>query len=118
LINVSKTVYDKPEASDGVRILVMRFWPRGISKDRIKINAWMKDLGTEKTLIKKWKGGKISWKDFANEYRNSLKGKKALLQELADMTKKGNVTLLCTDKDPERCHRSLLAKEIEKVAKG
>lgn len=115
MIKTDKTVYDKPERSDGKRILVMRIWPRGISKD--KIDVWMKELGTEKDLIKKWKSGKISWEDFSKEYRKSLKGKEDELQQLAKQSKEGDITLLCTDKDPARCHRTLLAKEIEKYAK-
>ncbi len=115
LIKITKSVYDKPEASDGERILVMRIWPRGVSREKMRIDKWMKDLGTEKDLIKKWKSGKVSWKEFASDYRKSLKGKEKLLQELAEKSKKGDVTLLCTDKDPARCHRSLLAQEIEKI---
>jgi uncharacterized protein YeaO (DUF488 family) len=115
LIKIAKSLYGKRDLSDGERILVMRIWPRGISKD--KIDVWMKDLGTERELIKKWKGGKIVWNDFAREYRKSLKGKEDLLKQLAEKSEKGNITLLCTDRDPARCHRSLLAKEIEKFVK-
>lgn len=111
-IKTEKTVYDKPERSDGKRVLVMRIWPRGISKD--KIDVWEKDLGTERDLIKKWKGGKISWSDFASEYRKSLKGKEEKLKELARESQEGDVTLLCTDRDASRCHRTLLAEEIRK----
>ena len=62
MIKTAKTVYDKPESSDGKRILVMRLWPRGVAKD--KVDVWFKELGTEKELIKRWKSGKISWKEF------------------------------------------------------
>ncbi len=112
MIKTEKTIYDKPDASDGKRILVMRIWPRGISKD--KIDVWMKDLGTERELIKKWKSGKISWIDFAREYRKSLKGKEMDLKQLAKESEHNNITLLCTDRDAQHCHRTLLAKEIEK----
>jgi uncharacterized protein YeaO (DUF488 family) len=117
LIKIEKSVYDKPEATDGERILVMRIWPRGVSREKMKIDSWLKDLGTEKDLIKKWKGGKLTWKEFATDYRKSLKGKEKLLADLAEKSKKGTITLLCTDKDPTRCHRSLLAKEIERIDK-
>jgi len=62
MIKTAKTVYDKPESSDGKRILVMRLWPRGVARD--KVDVWLKELGTEKELIKRWKSGKISWKEF------------------------------------------------------
>jgi uncharacterized protein YeaO (DUF488 family) len=111
LIKIEKTVYDKPEALDGKRILVMRTWPRGISKD--EVDVWIKDLGTDKQLIEKWKDGKIPWSKFAIEYRKSLKGKEDLLRDLAKESQAGTITLLCTDKDPNRCHRSLLKTALE-----
>jgi uncharacterized protein YeaO (DUF488 family) len=115
MIRTEKSVYDKPERSDGQRILVMRLWPRGVSKEKAKIDEWMKDLGTERDLIKKWKSGKVSWKQFESEYRKSLKGKETMLEDLASRSRNGVITLLCTDKDPAHCHRTLLAEEIEKI---
>lgn len=111
MIKIEKRVYDKPEPSDGKRVLVMRMWPRGVSRD--KVDAWMKDLGTEKDLIRRWKAGEVSWEGFAKEYRRSLEGKEPLLRELAEESRTGTVTLLCTEKDPSRCHRSLLKAAIE-----
>lgn len=115
MIKTEKTIYDKPERSDGKRILVMKIWPRGISKD--KIDVWMKELGTERDLIKKWKSGKVSWAEFSKEYRKSLKGKEGLLKVLAKESQEGDITLLCSDRDAKHCHRTLLAEEIQKYAK-
>jgi uncharacterized protein YeaO (DUF488 family) len=111
-IKTGKTVYDKPDPADGLRVLVMRTWPRGISKE--KIDVWIKDVGTEKELIHLWKEGKVTWAEFSRRYVASLKGKESVLQELAAKSKKETITLLCTDKDPNRCHRTLLKKEIER----
>jgi len=111
-IKTEKSIYDKPEPSDGLRILVMRTWPRGISKD--KVDVWYKDVGTEMDLIHLWKEGKVGWSEFCRRYVASLKGKEIILRELATKSKKGTITLLCTDKDPNRCHRTLLKKEIER----
>jgi uncharacterized protein YeaO (DUF488 family) len=115
LIRIDKTVYDPPDPSDGKRVLVMRLWPRGVSKE--KVDVWMKDLGTPKEVISKWKAGKITWRTFSNEYERSLKGKEAMLKELADESRKRTVTLLCTEKDATTCHRSLLKAAIEKQFK-
>ena len=91
----------------------MRTWPRGIRKTGV--DAWMKDLGTQKELIKLWKSKKISLKEFKQRYLSDLKKDKVgmeLANEIADRVSKGNpVTLLCTDKNPQECHRSFL-KEI------
>ncbi|MDV3276899.1 MAG: DUF488 family protein [Nitrososphaerales archaeon] len=112
MIQTAKSVYDKPGPDDGERILVMRTWPRGISKG--KVDKWLKELGTDMDLIHEWKQGKVTWEEFSSRYVKSLKGKEEVLMELASESKKGTVTLLCTDKDETRCHRSLLRKEIER----
>ena len=115
LIKTVKTVYDKPEKSDGERILVMTYWPRGVSKDRIDL--WLKELGTQKDFIKKWKSGEVTWNEFKKEYKKGLTIRRHLLEDLAYRSIKGDITLLCTDKDAAHCHRTLLALEIEKIAK-
>ncbi len=114
LIRIEKSVYSPPEKSDGKRVLVMTLWPRGVSKD--KVDVWMKELGTPRDLIKEYKSGRISWSEYAAAYRKSLKGKEALLEELAKESRAGTVTLLCTEKDPNQCHRSLLKKAIDSLA--
>ena len=113
MIKIAKSVYSPPEKSDGKRILVMTLWPRGVSSD--KVDAWMKELGTPLDLIKRYKSGQVSWKEYAAAYRRSLKGKEELLQSLANESKKGTITLLCTEKDPKSCHRSLLKEAIESL---
>src|SRR5438445_13055845 len=115
MIKTAKTVYDKPESSDGKRILVMRLWPRGVAKD--KVDVWLKELGTEKESIKRWKSGKISWREFERDYKKSLIGKEELLRSLAGEAKKNDITLLCVEKDEARCHRSLLKLASERYAR-
>lgn len=111
MIRIEKSVYAPPDQSDGKRILVMTLWPRGVSKD--KVDTWVKELGTPRDLIKRYKSGNTKWKVFAAEYRKSLRGKESLLRALAEESKNGTITLLCTEKDPGSCHRSLLKEAIE-----
>ncbi|MDE1853639.1 MAG: DUF488 family protein [Thaumarchaeota archaeon] len=111
MIRIEKSVYSPPERSDGKRILVMTLWPRGVSKD--KVDLWMKELGTPRDLIKSWKSGNVTWAEFETGYRKSLKGKEGLLRSLAQESKEKTITLLCTEKDPSSCHRSILKKAIE-----
>jgi uncharacterized protein YeaO (DUF488 family) len=111
LIKIDKTVYDPPAEGDGRRVLVMTLWPRGVSKSRIDV--WMKELGTPRETMKKWKSGSISWDELVKEYRKSLSGKEHVLARLAEESRNGTVTLLCVEKDLARCHRSLLKEAIE-----
>lgn len=112
LIRIGKSIYDNREESDGTRILVMRTWPRGVKKT--SIDTWMKDLGTQKELIKLWKS--VPLEEFRRRYLDDLRKNKIAMElanEIADRVSKGNtVTLLCTEKDPEHCHRSFLKEVI------
>lgn len=105
-------MYAPKEASDGKRVLVMTLWPRGVSKD--KVDLWMKELGTPRELIRRNKAGLVKWKEFEKEYRSSLKGKEVSLRTLAGLSKEKTISLLCTEKDPSICHRSILKEEIER----
>ena len=79
-----KWAYEKPSASDGVRILVDGLWPRGQSKEKLKIAEWMRDIAPSAAL-RKWYGHKIEkWEAFRKKYREELKKqpRRALLDEL------------------------------------
>jgi uncharacterized protein YeaO (DUF488 family) len=90
----------------------MTYWPRGISKE--KIDSWRRELGTPKELIRDWKDGKVQRREYVSRYKKSLEGKDELLEGLAEEARRGTVTLLCSCKDPNRCHRSILKQILEK----
>ena len=108
----TKNIYDPVESADGYRVLVMRFWPRGVSKD--KIDNWEKELGTEPDLIKKWKSGSINWSEFSKQYRRFAAQHKDKIAELAQRAKRETLTLLCSCRDEEHCHRTILKQLISK----
>ena len=114
-VKIEKTVYDKKEDSDGKRILVMRFWPRGIRKT--SVDLWMRDVGTSPDLIKDWKSGRVTRAVYKVRYTKIMQGKlqQKLLSELAGYANEGPITLLCSCKEPNRCHRSLLNEMIGKL---
>ncbi len=111
-----KSVYDPVSKDDGERVLVTRYWPRGVKKE--KAGRWLKGLGTAPDLIKKWKAGELGWDRFAKSYRQEFKGdeKKKAYGELKEIIRNsgGNVTILCTCKDTERCHREILKEMLDK----
>lgn len=104
------SVYGPVSEEDGYRVLVTRYWPRGVKKERV--NIWMRGLGPAPGLIKDWKSEKIGWDEFKARYRAEFKDpeKKRLLAELKETVRsEGDVILLCTCKDEDRCHRGLLS---------
>ena len=118
LISIEKTIYDEPSLSDGKRILVMRLWPRGVRKE--SVDFWLKNVGTERELIREWKAGQVTRAEYEIRYYRMMEGdeQRKLVKEIADIARESPVTLLCSCKDPERCHRSLLKKLIEARLRG
>jgi len=113
----TKSIYDPVSAGDGLRVLVTRYWPRGVKKDRCE--RWLKDLAPAPSLIKLWKSGAISWEEFKKKYLQEygFQEKRALLKELKALVKetKGmDVTLLCMCRDEAHCHRAVLKDLLEK----
>ena len=114
----TKRVYDPPSPEDGVRILVMRFYPRGVKREAF--HEWRKELGTDPELIWEWKSGAISWDEFARCYEAQISADpkaQASLDELAQRARKETLTLLCACDDETHCHRTLLRAMIERRIK-
>ena len=114
-VSVEKSIYDPKSRSDGFRVLVMQYWPRGVKKT--KVDVWFKDLGTDKQLIKSWKKGRVSWVEFRKRYLASLKDlrRQEIIRDLVKRARTQEIMLLCACRDPQTCHRILLKEEIEKL---
>ena len=96
-----KRVYEAPAASDGMRILVDRLWPRGITKAKAKIDLWLKDIAPSDALRKRFHGHPEDWDDFRKAYAAELKQAGEAVQELRGHLRRGPVTLLYAARDQE-----------------
>lgn len=89
-----KRVYDAPAASDGRRILVDRLWPRGLTKDKAKIDHWAKDVSPSNEL-RKWYGhDPAKWDEFRKRYFAELDRNAAAVEALIGAMGKGPVTFV------------------------
>jgi len=94
-----KRVYEKPDSKDGLRILVDRLWPRGLTKEKAAVDLWLKDIAPS-TELRKWFGhDPEKWKEFQKKYLKELKDNKDVVTVLNERLKKGPVTLLYAAKD-------------------
>jgi uncharacterized protein YeaO (DUF488 family) len=95
-----KRVYVAAEPSDGYRILVDRLWPRGLSKEKAKIDLWLKEIAPSGAL-RKWFGHEPErWGEFQVRYRKELKSKQELLAQVRQLEKQHRtVTLLYGARD-------------------
>ena len=110
-----KRIYEKAEESDGFRVLVDRLWPRGMTKERAKIDLWLKDIGPT-TELRKWFGhDPARWVSFEIRYSNELSGKQDLMDKLLTLEKEHSaVTLLYAAKDTQHNEAVILAKNLNK----
>lgn len=111
-INV-KRAYDPPAARDGARILVDRLWPRGISKEELKLDSWMKDLSPSNDLRKWYHAGDHKWEDFRNRYFKELDSEPEAVAELRKKARGHTVTLLYGSKDEEHNNAVALKEYLE-----
>ncbi len=94
-----KRAYDRPSQTDGKRILVDSIWPRGLSREKAKIDLWLKDIAPSKEL-RKWFGHDPNkWQGFQSSYFQELKNKLEQVNALIELIKQGPVTLVYAAKD-------------------
>lgn len=95
-----KRIYEPPAAEDGLRILVDRIWPRGLSKQKAKLDYWQKDIAPS-TALRKWFAHKPEhWAEFRRRYSAELAANPALA-ELKARLKNHRATLLYGARDTE-----------------
>jgi uncharacterized protein YeaO (DUF488 family) len=99
-----KRVYDKPDAVDGMRILVDRLWPRGLAKEKAAIDLWLKDLSPSHDLRQRFHGKPDDWGDFCAAYAMELESAEAqaAVKSLRGHLREGPVTLLYAARDEAR----------------
>lgn len=115
-----KRIYEPAQPGDGVRILVDRLWPRGVSKERAKLGSWEKDLAPSREL-REWFGHKPEkFGEFFRRYRAELDESPAAQEMIGDIIRQsesGMVTLLYGAKDPAINQAVVLKKYIEELRK-
>jgi uncharacterized protein YeaO (DUF488 family) len=112
-----KRVYESATASDGVRFLVDRLWPRGIKKDNLKMKAWLKEVAPSPDLRKWFAHDPEKWTEFKKRYRAELKSNPDAWQPILEAAKLGDVTLLYSARDTEHNSALLLKDFLEKHMK-
>jgi uncharacterized protein YeaO (DUF488 family) len=110
-----------PAAEEGFRVLVDRVWPRGIRKDRLDLDAWLRELAPSEEL-RRWFGHRPErWEDFRDRYLAELGGgeRGRLLEELEQRARRGPITLLYGARDPER-NQAVVIRDVlwERVGRG
>lgn len=106
----SKRVYEAPAASDGLRILVDRLWPRGISKEKGKIDLWVKAIAPSDDLRRWYNHDPDKWPEFRSRYFAELDASRPLIERILEYVRKGDVTFIYSSKET-RYNNAVALKE-------
>ncbi|HEY1766419.1 MAG TPA: DUF488 domain-containing protein [Terracidiphilus sp.] len=108
-----KRVYAEPESSDGTRILVDRLWPRGLTKEKTKVDLWLKEIAPSTELRKWFAHDAKKWPEFQARYKDELKSHPGELQLLKEKSAHGPVSLLFAAKDEQHNEAVILEKLLK-----
>jgi uncharacterized protein YeaO (DUF488 family) len=109
----TKRAYEPAEASDGIRFLVERLWPRGIKREKLEIKAWLKDVAPSPALRKWFAHDPAKWQEFQRRYWAELEANPEAWQPIVDAAEQGNITLLYSARDTEHNSAILLKAFLE-----
>ena len=110
-----KRVYEQAADEDGIRILVDRLWPRGVSKERAALSGWLKDVAPSPDLRRWWHHDPERFEDFACRYRTELDDNPALEDLLSIVREHDRTTLVYAAKDPAVNHALILRDYIRQA---
>lgn len=103
-----KRAYDPPDEADGVRVLVDRLWPRGLTKKSAAIDQWPKDVTPSNELRKWFHHDPDRWDEFRRRYLAELKDKSSEIDELRKLAQTGPITLIYAARDTPHLHATVL----------
>jgi len=110
-----KRAYDPAEDADGLRVLVDRLWPRGLSKERAAIDVWAKDLAPSSQLRTWWHHQPDEFDEFAQRYRAELDASDAVAEFLAQTANEPRITLVYAARNTERNHAMVLLEVLREA---
>ena len=117
-----KRVYKAPEPGDGTRFLVERLWPRGVKKEALRMDAWLRDVAPSNALRRRFGHEPAKWKEFRCRYSAELDAKPESLQPILEAMRQGDVTLLYSAHDTEHNNavalKEYLEEYLEKLREG
>jgi uncharacterized protein YeaO (DUF488 family) len=109
----TKRIYEPRSRADGVRVLVDRLWPRGVSKDEAKLDLWLKEIAPSTELRKWFAHDPSKWAEFKKRYRAELKNNDAVVELKRLVRRSKHVTLLYAARDAAHNEAEVLRLMIE-----
>jgi uncharacterized protein YeaO (DUF488 family) len=107
-----KRAYDQPEESDGLRILVDRLWPRGVSKAQAAIDDWTREIAPSARLRKWFSHDPNRWSEFRRRYRGEIREHAGVLKRLRCLARQGPITLVYGSRNGRRNNAVVLRRVL------
>lgn len=111
-----KRVYEEASSRDGARFLVERLWPRGMKKESLPMDGWLKDVSPSPALRSWFAHDPAKWAEFVRRYRRELDAAGDACRPLLDAARRGPLTLLYSARDSERNSALVLKTYLEAKA--
>jgi len=109
-----KRAYEAPSPVDGLRILVERLWPRGLSKEKADVDVWLKEVAPS-TELRRWFGHDAAkWEEFRRRYRDELRERPEGLERLGSLVEAGPATFVYGSRDQEHNAATVLKELLER----
>ncbi len=109
-----KRIYDPASPDDGKRIYIDRLWPRGMKKEEVKIDEWLKEISPSDAL-RKWFGHDPSkYGEFKRRYKKELEEHSETLERIKKEAKKKRVTILFSAKDVEHNNATVMRELLSR----
>jgi uncharacterized protein YeaO (DUF488 family) len=109
-----KRVYEPADPQDGLRVLVDRLWPRGLTKEQVAADLWLKEAAPSNELRKWFHHQAENWEEFKRRYTAELDGRAEVVAQLRAEARKGRVTLLFSARDLENNQAAVLKEYLER----
>jgi uncharacterized protein YeaO (DUF488 family) len=112
-----KRVYEEAMESDGTRVLVERLWPRGLSRERARIDLWLKDVAPSDELRRWFAHDPQKFPEFRRRYEQELRDQetaRAALAHLLELARRGPLTLVYSARDSEHNNAVVLRDLLER----
>ncbi len=113
-----KRAYEAASKADGERILVERLWPRGIKKEALSLDTWLKDVAPSTELRQWFQHDPAKWQQFRKRYLRELQENPGPWQQLLSRARRGRVTLVYSSHDQEHNNAVALKEFLEQKMKS
>lgn len=114
----TKRAYEPTNKTDGTRILVERLWPRGIKKEALSLDTWLKDVAPSTELRQWFQHDPAKWQEFRKRYSRELEENPEPWQQLLSRARRGRLTLVYSSHDEEHNNAVALKEFLEQKLKS